>query len=149
MAKLMNLKDRLHESWPLIHIQSDSQGRRLPNPKNLCRYIVFELIQRMERDGDYAFAWFWKQHDMGVYNKREYDTEIERYTTEFNMKLSKGTTTWYVDYYNDSGKRRRCYMDTEIWYEEDKQHNVSPVAFVFSQYMGNGLHITKCRWEDI
>ena len=121
--------------------------RELPDPKHLGMSLLTKVIPQMEAQGDVAFAWGWKPKDVLLYNKQEYETETNRYKDHFKMKCDNGDKVWFYDYtYKD--KKRRAILTTEIWYDPKGQHSVSPIAFLFRQFLAAGLHITKVRFED-
>lgn len=119
----------------------------LPDPKHLGLMLLTKCIPQMEERGDMAFAWGWKPKDVLLYNQQEYMTEMTMYRDKFKMKCDKGDTTWFYDY-TSKGKKRRAILTTEIWYNPNEQHNTSPIAYLFRQYLASGLHITKVKFED-
>ncbi len=122
-------------------------SKPMPDPKTLGVILLSRLIPAMEDMGEFAFAWHWAANDIVSYTKSDYDNETGSYKNVHKMECSKGETVWHYDY-TFKGKKRRCILETEIWFKPGKEHNVSPMAMLFCQFMGNGLHITKCRWED-
>ena len=132
---VLNFKTRIFTNAPL------------PDPRHLGVYLLTKVIPQMDANGEHSFAWIWAAKDVGVYNQQEYETETEMYRKKHKMRKADGDTTWFYDY-TLKGKKRRCVMTTEIWYKEGKEHNVSPIAYLFGQFMANGFHITKCRFED-
>lgn len=119
------------------------------DPRSIGIFILTQVIPRMDVNNDIAFFWHWKLGDVGVYNQKEYDAETALYKTQHKMVKDAGDTTWFYDFKNKEGKMRRCIITTEIWYKKNGNHNVSPIAYLFGQMFGNGLHISKCRFEDI
>jgi hypothetical protein len=101
----------------------------------------------MEEDNDVAFAWHWRANDACVYSAEELALEIDNYKSR-GLKCSKGDSTWFYDW-TIKGKKHRCLMTTEIWYKEDEDHRTSPFAYLFNQFMGAGLHITRVRFVDL
>ena len=120
----------------------------MPDLKKLAVMILAKAIPNMEEHGDVAFAWLWARNDLGVYNQKEYETETSMYAKQHKMKKCDGDTVYHYDFTKD-GKKRRCILTTEIWYKPRANHQLSPVAMLFGQYMSNGLHITKCRFENV
>jgi hypothetical protein len=137
-----NFKDAVMGFSTRIFSQGD-----LPDPKQLGIRLLTKCIPQMEAGGDVAFAWGWRVNDVVLYNQREYATETNMYKDRFKMKCCLGDTTWFYDY-TSKGKKRRAILTTEIWYKPDAEHNTSPIAFLFRQYLSAGLHITKVRFED-
>lgn len=119
-----------------------------PDLRHMGIFLLTKVIPQMDAEGDMAFYWAWAAKDIGVYNQSEYDEETRRYKKEHKMKMSKGDTTYFYEFKNKDGKMRRCILTTEIWFKEDEHHRLSPVAMLMGQMFGNGLHITKCRFED-
>jgi hypothetical protein len=119
-----------------------------PDPKHLGIHMMTRVIPRMKEEGDVAFAWHWRNNDACVYNAKELAKETAMYKKK-GLKCSKGDSTWFYEWTSRDGKKHRCLMDTEIWYKEDEDFRTSPFAYLFNQFMGAGLHITKCRFEDI
>ena len=115
------------------------------DPKRLGIHMMTRVIPRMMEDGDVAFAWHWRANDACVYNAKELEMETTNYK-ERGLKCDKGNTTWFYDW-KSQGKMYRCLMNTEIWYLEDEHHRTSPFAYLFNQFMGAGLHITRVRFE--
>ena len=133
----------LSDNFPTIYTNT-----KMPDPKHLGVYLMTKVIPVMDERNEYAFGWFWAREDVGVYSKEEYTTETNMYKTTHKMKCAPGDTTWYYDY-KVGDKKRRCIMTTEIWYKPRANHNVSPIAILFAQFMGAGLHIVKCKFEDV
>ncbi len=80
------------------------------------------------------------------YTQRDDDTETGQYRTEH--RRDAGDTTWYHDY-EVAGRKRRCVLNTEVWYNPRKPMPASPVAVLFGQFLASGVHIVKCRWESL
>ena len=120
----------------------------MPDPKHLGVYLLTKVIPVMEGNGEFAFVWHWANKDVAVYSEAEYTAETGNYKSRHKMECSAGDTVWHYDY-TFKGKKRRCIITTEIWYKPDTDHAVSPIALIFGQFMGNGLHFAKCRWEDV
>jgi hypothetical protein len=118
----------------------------LPDPKNLGIYMMTKIIPHMEGAKDVAFAWHWKANDVVVYDQSEYDTETTSYRKK-GLKADKGDTPYFYDY-TFKGKKRRCILTSEIWYKDDEDFRTSPFAFLFGQFFGSGLHITRVRFEN-
>jgi len=117
-----------------------------PHPQHLGLHVMTQLIPKMEATGDVAFAWHWKRNDVCVYNPAEYAEETGMYNKK-GLKMDKGDTTWFYDY-TYKGNKRRCILTTEIWYNKTERFRISPFAFLFRQYMAEGLHITKVRFVN-
>ena len=120
----------------------------MPDLKSLGVHLLAKVIPAMDKNGDVAFAWFWRMNQMGVYNQQEYDTETTMYQKEHKMLKDNGDTTWCYEF-KKGDKKRRCVMTTEIWYKKDEEHRTSPIALLLNQYFAAGLHIVKCRFEDV
>ena len=131
---VLNFKTVIHSSQPM------------PDPKHLGLHVMTQLIPKMEATGDVAFAWHWKGNDVCVYNPAEYAEETGMYRKK-GLKMDKGDTTWFYDY-TYKGNKRRCILTTEIWYNNTERFRTSPFAFLFRQYMAEGLHITKVRFVN-
>tara|TARA_R110000868_G_C10861391_1_gene761546 strand:- start:1034 stop:1486 length:453 start_codon:yes stop_codon:yes gene_type:complete len=138
---MQNFKEAVMTFSTRIYSQGD-----LPNPQKLGIALLAKVIPAMEANGDVAFAWGWGPKDVLLYNQQEYETETATYVSLHKMKCDKGDTTWFHDY-TSKGKKRRAILTTEIWYTKG-QHSVSPIAYLFRQFMAAGLHITKVRFED-
>jgi hypothetical protein len=121
---------------------------RIPDPKHLGIFMMTRVIPRMKEDGDVAFAWHWARSDSCVYNAKELAMETAMYKKK-GLKCDKGDSTWFYEWTAKNGKKHRCLMNTEIWYKEGEEHYTSPFAYLFNQIMGAGLHITRCRFEDV
>lgn len=119
----------------------------MPDLKHLGIHLLAKVIPTMDTNGDIAFGWLWRMNQVGVYNKNEYETETTMYKDKLKMKKDDGDTIWFYEF-KKGDKKRRCVMTTEIWYMKNEQHNTSPIAILFNQYLAAGLHITKCRFED-
>jgi hypothetical protein len=120
-----------------------------PDLRRMGVFIMTRVIPSMDALGDVAFAWHFAGKDISVYNQNEYTMETTNYRRKFNMVVNKGDTTWFFDFKNKDGKQRRCIMTTEIWFKKDEDFATSPIALLFGQMFGAGLHITKCRFEDV
>jgi len=131
---VLSFKTVIHSSQPM------------PDPKHLGLHVMTQLIPKMEATGDVAFAWHWKGNDAVVYNPAEYAEETGNYRKK-GLKMDKGDTTWFYDY-TFKGNKRRCILTTEIWYNNKERFRISPFAFLFRQYMAEGLHITKVRFVN-
>jgi hypothetical protein len=122
--------------------------RSFPPPREIGISLLTKIIPMMDYKNDFAFAWHWKANDVCLYSKAEYEKETEYYITTHKMKRNKGDTVYHYDFIAN-GKKRRCILMTEIWYVPDEDHNISPIAYLFGQFMGCGLHITKCSFSDV
>jgi len=127
---VLNFKTVIHSSQPM------------PDPKHLGLHVMTQLIPKMEATGDVAFAWHWKGNDVCVYNPAEYAEETGMYRKK-GLKMDKGDTTWFYDY-TYKGNKRRCILTTEIWYNNTERFRTSPFAFLFRQYMAEGLTSPRC-----
>jgi hypothetical protein len=119
------------------------------NLRHMGVFIMTRVIPSMDAHGDVAFAWHFAGKDITVYNQNEYTMETTTYRKKYKMVVNKGDTTWFFDFKNKDGKQRRCIMTTEIWFKKDEDFATSPIALLFGQMFGAGLHITKCRFEDV
>lgn len=136
-------KSVMEGSFPTIH-----SSKPMPDLRSLGVYLMARVIPKMEELGEMAFAWHWAGNDVCAYTHNDYSTETGSYKKLHKMKCCKGDTVWNYDY-TFKGKKRRCIMETEIWYKPDTDHNVSPIAMVFGQFMSPGFHFVKCRWESL
>ena len=134
-SKLRDLKEQV------INFKTKCFGA-VTDPRSLGVYLLAKVIPAMDGNGDIAFAWFWAKKDVCVYNQEEYDGETKMYRTKHKMKKTDGDTTWFYEFKKD-GKMRKAIITTEIWYKENTQHNISPIALLMSQFFGAGLHISK------
>lgn len=119
------------------------------DPRHLGIHILTKVIPVMERDNEVAFAWGWAKNDVVVYNQNEYDTETTMYRRQHKMKKTDGDTTWFYEFKNKDGKKKKAIITTEIWFKENEQHNTSPIALLLGQFFGAGLHIAKVKFEDV
>ena len=117
------------------------------DPRSLGIHILAKVIPSMTGSTDVAFAWAWRAKDVCVYTQKEYDAETAMYVKTHGMKKNDGDTTWFYEFKKD-GKKWKAILTTEIWFKPGAEHNVSPIAMLFSQFMGNGLHITKVKFVD-
>ena len=139
-----DLKERiLKGKFPLIFSSTP-----MPDLKSLGVYLLTKVIPGMEGNNEVAFCWHWAMSDVCAYSPSDYSAETDNYKTTHKMKCEVGDTVWHYDY-TYKGKKRRCIITSEIWYKPGAKHSVSPIAMIYGQMMGNGLHISKCRWEDI
>ena len=118
----------------------------MPDPKQLGVFLLTRIIPAM--DGSDGFYFFWNGKDIVCQSQEDYDKSIA--LADFKRTFPKktlGDTEWeYV--FTSKGKKRRCVMTTEIHFHPKKRQPLSPTALLFGQMFGNGLHITKCRFED-
>ena len=133
--QVLNFKTKIHGYCPA-------------DPRHLGVYLLTKVIPMMDGTGDVAFAWAWAKNDVGVYNQSEYDGETKMYRKQHKMKKTDGDTTWFYEFKNKDGKKRRALITTEIWFKEDADHNTSPIAILLGQFFGAGLHISKVKFED-
>lgn len=120
----------------------------MPSPRAIGVYLLTKVIPSMDERKEDSFAWHFAGKDVCLYTKAEYDAEINNYINTHKMKCSKGNVVWHYDYTLAGGKKRRCVMTTEIWFKPDADHSISPIALLCGQFMGNGLHITRCVFQD-
>ena len=139
-SKTGDLKERV------INFQTKCYGA-VADPRSVGIHLLTKVIPYMDGNGDMAFAWAWAKHDVCMYNQAEYDEETTTYRKKHKMKKHDGDTTWFYEFKKD-GKKRKAIMTTEIWFKEDGHHNTSPIALLFGQFLGAGLHITKVKFED-
>lgn len=104
-------------------------------------HLLAKVIPEMYERGEYAFSWIFRMKELCAMTKQEYDDEVKKYVGD-KMKKDNGDATWFYDF-----KGVRCVMTTEIWYYKNKDMPTSPVALLFGQLFGEGIHITKCRFE--
>ena len=141
-SKMSDLKERV------MTFQTKCFGAAA-DPRQLGVYLLARVIPAMDANGDVAFAWAWAKNDVCVYNQAEYDGETKMYRTRHKMKKTDGDTTWYYEFKNKDGKKRKAVITTEIWYKENENHNTSPIALLLGQFFGAGLHICKVKFEDV
>lgn len=144
-VEMMDFKKNVLEGdFPVMYVPY-----RLPEPKHFGLFLMTKVIPTMEEKGEVAFYWHWDCSDVSCATKAAYERETKRYKDELKMKCEQGNSTWFYDYKRKDGKKRRCVIETEIWYIPDANHRLSPCAVVFNQMFGNGYHFAKCRWEDV
>lgn len=141
-SKMEDMKKAFLGDLPRVFVNGD-----FPDLRRLGVYLLTNVIPKMDEGGDVAFAWLWARKDVGVYNQKEYDTETATYQTKWKMEKTDGDTTWVYEF-KKGDKKRRCIVTTEIWFTKKGDHSLSPIAVLFRQMFGNGLHIAKCRFED-
>jgi hypothetical protein len=118
------------------------------DPRHLGVFLLTKVIPTMDGDGDVAFAWAWAKKDVCVYSQKEYDGETAMYQKKHKMTKTDGDTTWFYEFKNKNGKKRKAVMTTEIWFKEDADFATSPIALLLGQFFGAGLHIVKVKFED-
>lgn len=139
-----DLKERvLKGSFPRIFSSTPT-----PDLKSLGVFLLTKVIPQMEDNGEVCFVWNWRCQDVAAYTQADYNTETGNYKTKHKMECVLGDTVWHYDY-TFKGKKRRCVITTEIWHKPGSEHSLSPIAMLFGQMFGNGLHFAKCRWEDV
>ena len=138
-------KHFLEAEMPRIFTNGPAAGI---NYKVLGITILAKLIPEMDKNNEVAFAYHYAMKDLCAYSAADYNSETSNYKKTHKMKCDKGDTVWFYEFKNKDGKKRRCILETEIWYKPNAEHSVSPIAILFSQFFANGLHITKCRFED-
>lgn len=138
-------KHFLEAEMPRIYTNGPASGI---NFKVLAITILAKLIPEMDKRNEVAFAFHYAMRDLAAYSAADYAAETNNYKKTHKMKKDDGDTTWVYEFKNKDGKKRRCILTTEIWYKPGAEHSVSPIAYLFGQFFANGLHITKCRFED-
>jgi hypothetical protein len=125
-----------------------SSDPAMVDPKAVGLTLLTKVIPTMEATGQTHFAY--NPIDRNVFSQSSSDfAHAKRIMTSENYQSSKGDTIYYYDFKDrTSGKMRRCIMTNEIWFKEDMDMPLSPIALLCSQFFGNGLHFTKCVFSD-
>ena len=140
--QMSNLKEQV------INYKTKIFGACPADPRSVGVYLLTKVIPAMDGNGDVAFAWAWAKNDVCVYNQAEYDGETTMYRTKQKMVKTDGDTTWFYEFKNKDGKKRKALITTEIWFKKNGNHNTSPIALLLGQFFGAGLHIAKVKFED-
>jgi hypothetical protein len=114
----------------------------MPEPRHVGVFAMTQVIPKMEKNKEVAFLW--NGSDVLAMEEGHYAQALTMFKNQ-KLKKTNGDTTWFYDFKTKEGTRR-CVMTTEIWYDDKKEWPLSPFAILFSQFIGNGIHITKCKF---
>jgi hypothetical protein len=117
------------------------------DPRHLGVFILTRVIPGMDKGGEIAFSWHEPTRDITSYTQETYDEAILLLKAQ-GCECVKGESVYHYDFTGAGGKKRRCILTTEIYFIKGKRHRISPVAYLFAQFFGEGIHITKCTFGD-
>ena len=120
---------------------------RMPDFRHLGVFLMTKAIPRMFEEQETGFIWHYDSEDVKAFTPHTVAFAQKR-MRDAGYKCDKGDTTWTYQFKAKNGSTVDCEMTTEIWYPEDEDYRLSPLAVLFGQFFGNGEHITHIRFTE-
>lgn len=115
------------------------------NIPHLANYLVNNLLPTMVAHKESCFFWHYKLKDVSCFTEELYQTERDRFSKE-KLKCENFDTIWTVDFKLPDGTKMKAEISNEVWFNEEKDHPISPFALVFDAPFADGYMLSKVKF---
>jgi hypothetical protein len=121
-------------------------GKETVDIKNLASFMLKKLLPSMVENKETAFFWHFLVKDVSALTEELYQHEINRFA-KAKFKKENFDTIWTVNFTMPDGEKMVAEIANEVWYQDDKDHPISPFAFLFDAPFAEGYMLSKVKFS--
>lgn len=133
--------ERMKSGYPMVILN----GKKLDVP-HLAKYLVEDLLPDMFWRDESCFLWHFDREDISCYKEELYNEERDRFI-EDKFKCENFDTLWQVNFKLPDGTKMIAEIGSEVWFKENEEHQISPLAFLFDAPLAQGYMYSKVSFS--
>ena len=129
--------ERMKSGYPMVIVN----GKKLDIP-HLAKYLVENLLPDMVSHNESCFFWHFDLKDISSSKEELYTKERDKFI-EDKFKCENFDTLWQVNFKLPDGTKMIAEIGSEVWFKENEEHQISPLAFLFDAPLASGYMYSK------
>lgn len=121
-------------------------GQESVDINNLSKFMINNLLPSMVKHKETAFFWHFLAKDVSALTEELYKHEQNRFV-KAKFQKENFDTLWNVNFQMPDGTKMVAQISNEVWYQDDKDHPISPFAFIFEAPFAEGYMLSKVSFS--
>lgn len=121
-------------------------GQESVDINNLSKFMVNNLLPSMVKHKETAFFWHFSAKNVSALTEELYKHEQNRFI-KAKFQKENFDTLWNVNFQMPDGTKMVAQISNEVWYQDDKDHPISPFAFIFEAPFAEGYMLSKVSFS--